>query len=221
MLENIKRIGLFLIAAQTVMHFTAGHQYEKYMRIITGIVVLLLFITPFSAYKGNAADAWQEELERIMKKMESSGNLWTEEMLDTDYGAGKSVIRQLETEIKRKLNDEAELEGLEITDVNTEWEEEEGRSGAVQDIRLAGIRIRLREKAKDGEITPDREKANPVAAENPIAIEKIRIGPQAVTENQKEESAGLTERLQEYRNRFAGILEIEEEKVEVVYDGRG
>ena len=58
MIENIKRIGLFMIVAQTVIHFAAGQQYEKYMRIVAGVIVLLLFITPFSSYRGNAAEEW-------------------------------------------------------------------------------------------------------------------------------------------------------------------
>lgn len=221
MIENIRRIGLFLITAQTVMHFTAGQQYEKYMRIITGIVVLLLFITPFAPYRGNAADAWQKELDQITEKMESRSDEWPEKLADMDYGSGKRVTQRLETEMKRKLNAAAEPEGYEITDVTAKWEEEEGKSGAVQDMYLAGIRITLRATAADGEITDSNETENPAAAENPIAVERIRIGLQPGKEEQEAESAGQAERLQEYRRIFAEILELEEGKVEVIYDGRG
>ena len=94
MIENIKRIGLFMIVAQTVIHFAAGQQYEKYMRIVAGVIVLLLFITPFSSYRGNAAEEWQKELEQITEKMESYGNLWPEKMPDMDYGSERSICRR-------------------------------------------------------------------------------------------------------------------------------
>lgn len=226
MIENIKRIGLFMIAAQTVMHFAAGQQYEKYMRIITGVVVLLLFITPFSSYKGNAVDAWQKELEQITEKIENSGNMWTEGLSDMDYGSGRYVIHQLESEIKRKLKDETEPDGYEIADVTINWREEEGKDGTVQDMSVEKVRITLRTTAGE-ETVSDKTAEDPIVtedsimAEDPISIEKIQIGVQPGAREQEREDTKEAERMQEYRRIFAGVLEMEEEKVEVIYDGRG
>ncbi len=215
MIENIKRIGLFMIVAQTVIHFAAGQQYEKYMRIVAGVIVLLLFITPFSSYRGNAAEEWQKELEQITEKMESYGNLWPEKMPDMDYGSERSMMRQLESEVKRKLIDGTDLAEYEITDVAIEWEGVEGRSGSVQDMLVGGIRITLWPTAEYEDITADKE------TEIPIVIERIQIGKQPGTDEPETENAEQIRQLQEYRGIFAEILGIDEEKVEVIYDGRG
>lgn len=215
MIESIKRIGLFMIVAQTVIHFAAGRQYEKYMRIIAGIVVLLLFITPFSSYQGNAAEKWRKELEQITEKMESYGNLWPEEMAGQDYGAERKVMQQLEAEMKRKLMDEAKLDGYEITDIVIAWGEEEEKKDAEKSD--AEIRITLGQTAVGGEGPADRETADSAVTKNPVYIERIQIGGQPGTDEQESESTG---RLQEYRSIFAEILGIEEERVEVIYDGR-
>ena len=42
MIEHIKQIGLFMIVTQTFIHVAAGKQYEKYVKIIAGVIVLLL-----------------------------------------------------------------------------------------------------------------------------------------------------------------------------------
>ena len=220
MIENIKRIGLFMIAAQTVMHFAAGQQYEKYIRIITGVVVLLLFITPLSSYKGNAADTWQKELERIMEKVENSGNIWTDGLPDTDYGSGRYVIHQLESEIKRKLKDETKLDGCEITDVTIIWKEEEGKNGTVEDMSVEKVRLTLRPTAGEKTVS-DKAAEDSVVTEAPISIERIQIGIQPEAMEQEREDTKDTEGVKEYCRIFAGILEVEEEKVEVIYDGRG
>ena len=45
LIELIKRIGIFMIAAQAVLHFTPGQKYEKYIKLIVGMMVLLQFVT--------------------------------------------------------------------------------------------------------------------------------------------------------------------------------
>ena len=215
MIESIKRIGLFMIVAQTVIHFAAGRQYEKYMRIVAGVIVLLLLITPFSSYRGNAAEEWQKEFEKITEKMESYGNLWPEKIPNMDYGYGRSVMRQLESEVKMKLIDGTDLAEYEIADVTIEWEGVEGRSGSIQDMLVGGIRITLGQTAEYEDITADK------MTETPIVIERIQIGKQPETDEPETENAEQIRQLQEYRGVFAEILGIDEEKVEVIYDGRG
>lgn len=40
MLENIKEIGVFMIAAQAVIHFSPGRQYEKYIKLVSSVIIL-------------------------------------------------------------------------------------------------------------------------------------------------------------------------------------
>ena len=34
LVETIKKIGIFMIAAQAVLHFAPGQKYEKYIKLI-------------------------------------------------------------------------------------------------------------------------------------------------------------------------------------------
>ena len=46
--EFIRQIGVFILCAQCLIHFCAGKSYEKYVRLLVGIMVLAQFITPVS-----------------------------------------------------------------------------------------------------------------------------------------------------------------------------
>ena len=125
MVENIRRIGIFMIAAQTVMHFAAGKQYEKYMKIVTGVIVLLLFIGPFTASSGNLGVDWQTEIERMERQMQSDIHLDISNMADSVETA---ALRQMEQEIKRRLNDAISDRDCTVTDVVLDLEEIGGKS---------------------------------------------------------------------------------------------
>ncbi len=69
MLKNIREIGIFMIAAQTVIHFAPGRQYEKYIKSVSGIIILLLFLRPFLQLSGaewKDAEAVLEKLEEVL-----------------------------------------------------------------------------------------------------------------------------------------------------------
>ena len=76
MIEHIKQIGLFMIVTQTFIHVAAGKQYEKYVKIIAGVIVLLLFVRPFSSSEGDIIEQWQEEMERMTSEMEQRSGTW-------------------------------------------------------------------------------------------------------------------------------------------------
>lgn len=45
-LEIIKKAGIFLILAQTVLHLCVSENYEKYIRMLVGFITAILLIFP-------------------------------------------------------------------------------------------------------------------------------------------------------------------------------
>ncbi len=212
MIEHIKQIGLFMIVTQTFIHVAAGKQYEKYVKIIAGVIVLLLFIRPFSSSEGDIIEQWQEEMERMTKEMEQRSGTWQEE-LPTDYGMEKRVKQHLEEEIKTRLNQHMQSENYIITEVITEWETDGGESGeGGRQEAPAQVRITLAGKTQEREDVP-------------IMIEKIQIGTETEQKGgeagQTEEDGAEAQAVQEYRKVFADILGMAQEQVEVRYSGSG
>ena len=78
-MENIRQIGIFMIVAQTVIHFAAGQKYEKYLKIIAGVIILLQFISPFMSSSGDILARCQEEMRIAAEQAERQSSMWQEE----------------------------------------------------------------------------------------------------------------------------------------------
>ncbi len=189
MLKNIREIGIFMIAAQAVIHFAPGKQYGKYIKSVSGIIILILFLRPFLQLSGVQ---WKGP-EDVLKEMEEATDMpdfFGEEGVG-QTGVDSALISRMEAETKALLN--RELEG--------------------DDYRVKQVSIRLEKNPSNGDelylsrIEIEMGKAVEEEEERQIGIDRIVIGSAAKPE---EEPAFL-----QYRSRFAALLEIEEERVEV------
>lgn len=202
MLKNIREIGIFMIAAQAVIRFAPGRQYEKYIKSVSGIIILLLFLKPFLQLSGaewKGPEAVLEKLEEVtdMPDFSALENGVGEE--DSDWmGADmdSAVVSRMEAEIKEFLNRELSEDDYRVKQVSIRLEKNPAQG---DELCLSQITVRM-------------GRASETEEERAIGIDRIVIGD---TENE-EETVFL-----QYRSRFAALLEVEEERVEVRLDGRG
>lgn len=212
--ENIRRIAVFMIAAQTAMHFAAGNQYEKYMKVITGVIILLMFIGPFLSAPQSLAVDWQEEIDRMEKQLEDSAG---RKMPYSANSVETTALRKIEEELKARLNDAIPDEEFTVTDVAIDLEKTDGSTdagtgGKEQNWVFSRVRVTLQPEV-DGsfEDTYDREV---------IAIDEIKVGYGSVNEAEQEGQDSVQDaKTREYRHIFAQMLGIAEDRVEVTYRG--
>ncbi len=203
MLKNIREIGIFMIAAQTVIHFAPGRQYEKYIKSVSGIIILLLFLRPFLQLSGaewKDAEAVLEKLEEVtdMPALQSfEGSRFADGAVGWGTGVGSTVTGRMETKIRELLNRELEGEEYCIEQVSLRITENPLLGG---EMELDKVEIRMGKKEQ-------------TKGADSIQIDKIVIGDETDTETEQDFS--------EYCARFAAILGIEENRVEVRADGRG
>lgn len=214
MVENIRRIGIFMIAAQTVMHFAAGKQYEKYMKIITGVIVLLMFVTPFVSSSGIPITDWQTELERMEQQVQSN----VQAQMSYIVSPARTVaLRQIEEEVKERMNDMISERASIVTDVEIVLEET--YDGSVGDtgrsFAFGSVKAILRDKVTDD--------SGDIRSGGTIRIDEITVGhePQPDEDSANREVQGLSrdKEIDEYRQLFAQMLGIAADKVEVIYHG--
>ncbi len=176
MLETIRQIGVFMIAAQAVVHFAPGRQYEKYIKSVSGIMILLLFLKPVL----QSAGAEWEEPRALLEKWEASADLPDFSVKMQTGGVTEEVAARMETALMGRLNRELTGEAYFVSRVSLRLVQDPGAEAE------AGRRIEI------GEIvigqTPETDAGEPFSS---------------------------------YRSRFAVLLEMEEERVEVRPDGRG
>lgn len=193
MLDTIRQIGIFMIAAQAVVHFAPGRQYEKYIKSVSGIVILLLFLKPVLQFAGAA---W-EEPQALWEKWAGMTDMPVFGGTTGTDSAADEVVDRIESEVRERLNQELEGDVYFVSRVSIRFTQEPGLEAGTL---LPEVEILMRERAG--------EKEN-----GQIGIAEIVIG-------QPQESAP-DETFVSYRKRFAALLEMEEENVEVRRDGRG
>ena len=80
--QTICRVGIFMICAQAVIHFRPDQSYEKYLKLLVSVMVLVQIFQPVGRFflAGGRVEisdriAWfQEQLDREMKQAaENSG----------------------------------------------------------------------------------------------------------------------------------------------------
>lgn len=140
----MKQIGIFIICAQSFLHFSAGKSYEKYVKLLIGIIVLMQFVAPVKAILApeNQQELW-EEVERFQKELEDAAGeiVW-------DYEESNTAAAVLEKEIKEKLEAVAAEYGAAVktvkvydnppmVEITIQQEKEEGRI-EVEKIKLGG-----------------------------------------------------------------------------------
>ena len=214
LVENIRRIGIFMIAAQTVMHFAAGKQYEKYMKVITGVILLLMFVDPFTSSSVSQAVDWQEEIKQMENRMQSN---MQQEIPYVVSPVEAVALHQIQEEVKTMLNDTVSDRDCSVADVMIDLEELEttDTSDGMSSRNWEFQRVRIILQSMD---TADESDGN---ADRTIRVEEITVGIGKEADDIKEETrdSERNTQIQEYRRLFAQTLGIAVDKVEVTYRG--
>lgn len=78
--QAICRVGIFMICAQAVIHFRPQESYEKYLKLMVSVMVLIQLLLPIGGFLlgGGGQEAarllgeFKQELEESMKKAEDN-----------------------------------------------------------------------------------------------------------------------------------------------------
>ncbi len=113
MLREIGRVAVFLICAQTLLHFRAKESYEKYIKLVISMMLLVLLAGPFlNLFSGSEKkDITQliEKYERGMKE-QSPGSYPdmqdVEEVLKSLAGQAVAVTEEQKTTDAEEVSEE-------------------------------------------------------------------------------------------------------------------
>ncbi len=213
--ENIRQIGIFMIAAQAVIHLAPGKQYEKYIKLIAGIMVLMLFTAPFLDQSGEIQEKWQTQAEQIIQEIEEQQR--EGERFFTEYGASDSkqvILNDVEENIRERLSGLKACEGYEVTDVKIQMAEtgsgREENTWEVQRLYVGLRRISGRVEAEDEKETEDGVHVDK------IVIDKVNPGETYRDSNRDyDEKADGEDAVSSFKVIFSEELGISESCVEV------
>lgn len=199
-LELMKRIAAFTIIAQAILHFRPNKSYEKYLKLLIGMIMLAIFIVPMAElfHKDSIREyellleGYERSIDRMYATSDFQINLEEETYLYT-----------IQEEIKTRFNNIASEYGYEVRDVN------------LQGISAVSTQAVVEEADGQGEIQVVLWEEN--AAVPTVQVDKIKLGNNKTEKVSGAVSEQLNADIPILRQRFAGELGVAEDVITIVW----
>lgn len=228
-----------MIAAQAVIHFAPSQKYEKYIKLIVGMMILVQFVLPFHQMTGDGGVDWKA----VWEGSESGTDMgvWAAEetfaQLDLENihrdNRKRQILEQMGNEIKSKLNNYTGEEGYLVTNVTVSISginSNEENYGTEANYELDSVKIEMQETesgknktVQENHIQPDLAQIDKVQIE-PVQVDTVLLG-KISTDKGDEEHKNLGEKEEQeeaeaiFCQKFSEILGISEEVMEVIVYG--
>jgi len=120
LLEFIKRMGIFLICAESILYFTPGNSYQKYIRVLIGFMLLMQFMIPVRAFlSGQERAIIESQVNEFRLQMENISNERNSSILNLP-SREELVEKSIAEEIKSRLNNVLKVENKDFIVINVE-----------------------------------------------------------------------------------------------------
>lgn len=119
-LELVKRVGIFMIIGQTILHFGISRVYEKYMKLVISFMVAAQVVFSFGAYlqkEDKAATMWslEEYYKTWDRSMAELGKALEQRQEELTGGLLKRMEEEMtKSETTREDMDRIEIESIRI-----------------------------------------------------------------------------------------------------------
>lgn len=123
--QTICRVGIFMICAQAIVHFRPNDSYEKYLKLLMSIMVLIQLFVPIGSFflKGGTA--------KTAKLLEQFERELAEGMQEAEKSAGEAD-RLLQKMTLEEVRRRAEDTGGENAETGAEKEGGTGKEGRAE-----------------------------------------------------------------------------------------
>lgn len=190
LLGTIRQIGIFMICAQAVLHFKPSAKYEKYLKLLISVMVLVQLLVPFLRFFSSDGEAFFNwRIQEIGGNMEQEmAQLQIENSIREE-----TILKEMEEKVKTqigKIASEHELSvcyiGLDTAETPAKWT------------------VYVKEQAARSDIS--------------IHIDKIgAVSEVSALEKGEEENADKNNKLQMLSNEIEQELGIRREEIEVIW----
>lgn len=107
--QAICKVGIFMICAQAIIHFRPREAYEKYLKLLVSVMILIQLFLPFGGFLlGESVGETAERLALFRERLEQEFRLSTLEAEETD-----KLLEQMTLEEVRRRMAEQESENVE------------------------------------------------------------------------------------------------------------
>lgn len=188
MVGAVKEICIFMIIAQAILFFVPGNSYDKYVRILVGIIMIMRFMEPLIQLF--AEDEIKLEIKNRMALLERqmAG-------INDIYGEDGGEIKDSEMEIYKSMEDEIKKQ---LTVCESDYD--------IVSVKFAESVRQGKEMGNEAKIiiTVSEERSG----EGVVYVEPIKIG-----ENEKEKTVD-----ESLKKMYADQLGVDAERLEILLE---
>lgn len=71
LLRSICQMGIFVVCAQAIVHFRPDKSYEKYMKLLVSVMILVQIFQPIgSLFRGGGQEEFWDRMHRFQEQLE-------------------------------------------------------------------------------------------------------------------------------------------------------
>lgn len=120
----VKSIVFYLILLTVVTHLLPGKKYEKYVRLFTGMLMIMIVIKPVTQ-----VFSWDDVFDyHFLKQLGEGENFALDDALEMDFGRieKEQLMEEYERQLEAFVSSQAGTLGLELVQLQAQIEEKDG-----------------------------------------------------------------------------------------------
>ena len=144
-MEAIVRMGIFMICAQVLIHFRPNGSYEKYMKLLVSVMVLVqIFFPVMNLFLGEGQEM-EERVAWFEEKIEESRKEALENAGEAEGVLNRMTLEELRRQLSAQSGSEDASEAQsKVEDASDTQSETEGASKA-QEVSIDRIEVEIGE----------------------------------------------------------------------------
>ena len=128
----VGQAGIFLICAQTIVHFRPKEAYEKYLKLLLSVMLLTQLLQPvLTVFGGGAEQNAQAQVEEFTEELQSVLNRASEQAKQSQEEIGQTAAA-----VAQEAEEAPEEKPTEQKKMGTENAEKEGIYVEIPQVRL-------------------------------------------------------------------------------------
>ncbi|MBQ8591337.1 MAG: stage III sporulation protein AF [Lachnospiraceae bacterium] len=199
-LEFMKKIAVFMIIAQTILHFRPNKSYEKYLKMLIGIMVLAIFIVPVTEF---FREDTIHEYELLLEGYEKSIDRMYESAEYQIVFDENTYLYTLEEEIKYRFNNISKQYGYTVETVNLTGVQDVSE-GMYKTVAPEEKCVQVRLKGQNNGIST-------------VQVDKIKLRGNKIEKVSGEVSEEFNEVIVRMRQEFAESIDVPAEVIRIQY----
>lgn len=128
--QTICRVGIFMICAQAIIHFRPQEAYEKYMKLLVSVMILVqLLLSAGKIFLGEGMEETLRSLVRLQEELELELEQAAQEAADADRMLESMTLEEIRERLEEQETageGQEEAGGAESNDDGDEIRDEDG-----------------------------------------------------------------------------------------------